>query len=116
MLATTGGASKLRGPEYGEFDHLVWVTMKKDGPILANVLLDGILPEDLRSVETAEQGAPQYHRRPTYPVNCRVALDGRPVPQAYVVFEAVKNKEPGAPRADDFTAANGTRTMSTYAA
>ena len=67
-------------------------------------------------METAEESAPRYHRRPTYPVSCRVALDGRPVPQAYVVFEAVKNKEPGAPRADGFTAANGTLTLSTYAA
>jgi hypothetical protein len=47
QLATTGGASKLRGPNFGEFDHIVWVTMKKDGPILANLLLDGILPDDL---------------------------------------------------------------------
>src|SRR5207248_8092742 len=31
-LATTGGASLLRGAERGEFDHFVWVTMKKDGP------------------------------------------------------------------------------------
>ena len=49
-------------------------------------------------------------------MSCRVALDGRPVPQAYVVFQAVKNKEPGAPRADGFTAADGTVTLSTYAA
>ena len=33
QLATTGGGSKLRGVPYGEFDHLVWVTMKKTGPI-----------------------------------------------------------------------------------
>src|SRR5262249_50847640 len=32
MLATTGGASVLRGVEYGEFDHVVQVTMKKTGP------------------------------------------------------------------------------------
>ena len=46
-LATTGGGSKLRGIPHGEFDHLVWVTMTKDGPVLANLLLDGILPENL---------------------------------------------------------------------
>src|SRR5262249_4393292 len=44
-LATTGGSSMMRGVEYGEFDHLVWVTMKKDGPVMANLLLDGILKE-----------------------------------------------------------------------
>jgi serine/threonine-protein phosphatase CPPED1 len=47
QLATTGGGSKLRGVAHGEFDHLVWVTMTKDGPVLANLLLDGILPENL---------------------------------------------------------------------
>jgi hypothetical protein len=116
MLATTGGDSKLRGLEYGEFDHLVWVTMKKDGPVLANVMLDGILPEDLRPVETAEQGAPHYYRRPTHPVTCRVTLGGQPVPQAYVVFQAVQAKEPGAPRADGFTGADGAAVLSTYTA
>lgn len=34
----------LKGPEYGEMDHLAWVTMTKDGPVVANILLDGILP------------------------------------------------------------------------
>jgi 3',5'-cyclic AMP phosphodiesterase CpdA len=47
QLATTGGSSRLRGPRHGEFDHFVWVTMKKDGPVVANVLLDGILPDNL---------------------------------------------------------------------
>ncbi|WBQ13098.1 metallophosphoesterase [Hyphomonadaceae bacterium BL14] len=45
-LATTGGVSNLRGVEYGEFDHFVWVTMTEDGPVIANLLLDGILPKD----------------------------------------------------------------------
>lgn len=42
-LATTGGVSTLRGVEYGEFDHMVWVTMTKDGPVIANLLQKGIL-------------------------------------------------------------------------
>lgn len=41
-LASTGGGSQLRGKAYGEFDHIVWVTMEDDGPILANLSLDGI--------------------------------------------------------------------------
>ena len=56
-LATTGGGSTirrgdeprrtvLRGPDYAEFDHFVWVTMTDDGPVIANLLLDGILPKD----------------------------------------------------------------------
>jgi hypothetical protein len=47
QLATTGGASRLRGSPFGEFDHIVWVTMKEDGPVLANLLLEGIFPEDV---------------------------------------------------------------------
>ena len=42
MLATTGGTSKLRGKQAGEFDHVVWVTLKDSGPVLANLMLDGI--------------------------------------------------------------------------
>jgi hypothetical protein len=48
MLATTGGVSKLRGAPLGEFDHLVWVTMKPDGPVIANLMMEGIFPEDIR--------------------------------------------------------------------
>jgi 3',5'-cyclic AMP phosphodiesterase CpdA len=46
-LATTGGGSKLRGTPFGEFDHIVWVTMKADGPILANLMMEGIFPDDV---------------------------------------------------------------------
>jgi hypothetical protein len=45
-LATTGGGSQLRGVPYGEFDHVAWLTMEADGPHVANLLLDGILPAD----------------------------------------------------------------------
>ena len=54
QLATTGGASRVRGVRYGEFDHFVWVTMKKDGPVLANVLLDGVYPESMKRNATEE--------------------------------------------------------------
>ena len=47
MLATTGGVSRLRGPDFGEFDHLVWVTMTENGPVIANLLLDGIWDENV---------------------------------------------------------------------
>jgi hypothetical protein len=46
-LATTGGGSRLRGKAYGEFDHVVWVTMTNEGPILANLFLDGIWDENV---------------------------------------------------------------------
>ncbi len=45
-LATTGGGSQMRGVPYGEFDHVTWLTMEKDGPHVANLLLDGVLPAD----------------------------------------------------------------------
>lgn len=34
----------LMGPEYGEMDHITWVTMTADGPEVVNLKLDGILP------------------------------------------------------------------------
>ncbi len=46
-LATTGGSNRLRGTAYGEFDHVVWVTMTDQGPILANLLLEGIWDENV---------------------------------------------------------------------
>ena len=53
ILATTGGGSNLRGPLYGEFDHVAWVTMTDSGPRLANLMLDGIWGADIRTEETA---------------------------------------------------------------
>lgn len=50
-LATTGGVSRLRGPAYGEFDHVMWVTMTEDGPQIANLFLDGIWDENVRTDE-----------------------------------------------------------------
>ncbi len=46
-LATTGGGSGMRGPAFGEFDHVAWVTMSDSGPQLANLLLEGIWHEDV---------------------------------------------------------------------
>ncbi len=47
MLGTTGGGSQLRGTSFGEFDHATWVTMTEKGPRLANLRIDGILPDDV---------------------------------------------------------------------
>ena len=46
-LGTTGGASGLKGPASGQFDHVVWVTMTAQGPRIANLLLSGILDENV---------------------------------------------------------------------
>lgn len=55
-LATTGGGSRMRGAEYGEIDHVVWLTMSKDGPRVANINLEGLLPDDLKMFESDEPG------------------------------------------------------------
>lgn len=57
VLSVAGGCSsfawrnnedmaKLYGQEYGEFDHITWVTMTAEGPEVVNLKLDGILPGD----------------------------------------------------------------------
>ena len=38
--------AKLLGKEYGEVDHIMWVTMTAEGPKIVNLVLDGILPHD----------------------------------------------------------------------
>lgn len=53
VLATTGGSSKMRGRAFGEFDQVAWVTMTDRGPILANLYLDGIWDENVRTAEMA---------------------------------------------------------------
>jgi hypothetical protein len=53
-LATMGGGSGLRGPVFGQFDHVMWVTMTDDGPILANLMLEGIWDKDF-SAEDIEK-------------------------------------------------------------
>lgn len=52
LLATTGGGSPLRGPRLGEFDHVVWVTMTEEGPVLANLLFEGIWDENVVTSES----------------------------------------------------------------
>lgn len=61
-LATTGGGSQMRGLPWGEFDHVAFVRMDEEEPVIANVQLDGIqaadvLTADLRVVVDALAGA-----------------------------------------------------------
>jgi hypothetical protein len=53
-LATTGGGSSLLGPIFGTFDQIGWLTMTKDGPVLANLALKGIWDDNLRTDESAK--------------------------------------------------------------
>ncbi len=54
QLGTTGGGSQLRGEAYGEFDHITWVTMEEQGPRVANIKLDGVLPADVVTEQKAQ--------------------------------------------------------------
>ena len=49
-LGTTGGKSDLRGVDRGEFDHVMLVTMRDAGPVIANLMLDGIEGADVHTL------------------------------------------------------------------
>lgn len=77
MLATTGGGSGLRGARLGEFDHVVWVTMTDEGPIIANLQLDGIWDENVVTDKTKQfiadvsdknviEVEPMFYNQPTF--------------------------------------------------
>lgn len=117
QLATTGGDSKLRGMAYKEFDHITWVTMKAEGPTIAHLKLDGILPEDLKSTPTTEEGVVRYNRKPTVPVRGRVVFNGAPVPGAKVTFNTVEAATKKVGTVSDATVEeDGTFVMSTHEA
>ena len=117
QLATTGGGSRLRGAKYGEFDHVSWITMKADGPRIANVMLDGILPENLDTPQSEELGVVRKLKK-LLPVTGKLTSDGKPVAGATVSFSQFVKlpTERYAVVADAFTEADGTFVPSTYAA
>ncbi len=90
QLATTGGGSTLRGIDYGEFDHITWVTMKADGPVLAHVLLDGIYPEDMKKPITEEGGNIPGYGKSVTPVRGKVFYRGSPAVGAEIVFRPAR--------------------------
>jgi hypothetical protein len=114
QLATTGGGSRMRGVPYGEFDQVAWVTMKKGSPVIANVMLDGILPEDLKLPETEEPGTVRKMLA-THPAAGRLTLDGKPVGGATV---ALHKYDPEAKKwtnvCDGLTDENGQFKLTTY--
>jgi len=121
QLATTGGGSRLRGVAYGEFDHIAWVTLKPAGaPVIANIMLDGILPENLKKPVTDEEGAITYNRKPVHPVRGRVTWDGAPAVGAMVAYWLPDAKDKDGKKAnrvsDAWVEADGTYAMSAYAA
>ncbi|MCC6490135.1 MAG: metallophosphoesterase [Candidatus Hydrogenedentes bacterium] len=58
VMSTTGGGSDMRGLHWGEFDHLAWVTMTDEGPVMANLMVDGIHGDDIVTEELSKLTAP----------------------------------------------------------
>jgi hypothetical protein len=117
QLATTGGGSLLRGVRYGEFDQIAWVTLKKDGPVIANILLDGVYDADMKQPVSAEEGVTVTNRRPVNPVRGKVFFEGTPAPNAVVTFHLIdKDTKRFARTGDAMTEADGSYTLSTYVA
>jgi hypothetical protein len=117
QLATTGGGSRMRGVRYGEFDQIGWVTMKKGGPVLANILLDGVYDADMKKPPSDEDGVTVTNRRPTHPVRGQVFFEGSPAPGAAVTFHLLNPETKRFSHAGDALAeSDGIFTLSTYAA
>jgi hypothetical protein len=85
VLATAGGGSDLRGVDVGEFDHVTWVTMKPEGPVVANLELAGILPDNVVTeatygrIATLREGSwlripPRIHDAPDF-TRLEIALE-----------------------------------------
>ena len=117
QLATTGGGSRMRGLDYGEFDQIAWITMKKSGPVIAHLKLDGIFAEDMSWPITDEEGVPLNNRKPTHAVSGQVLLDGCPVPGMMVQFnQAAADGKKFTRVGDARIEADGSFTLTTYRA
>lgn len=115
QLATTGGGSRMRGVELGEFDQVVWVTMKKDGPILANIDLNSVYPEDLRFPEVEESGSRPGFGEVVMKVRGQVSLDGKPLSDVVITFSPSEQPETGRPRpATGVTQGDGSYTLTSF--
>jgi len=58
LLSSTGArVAPETDPEFGRFHHVTWVTMTRAGPRIANILVDGILPDNVRDIEKADRNA-----------------------------------------------------------
>jgi len=117
QLATTGGVSRMRGVEYGEFDQVAWVTMKPTGPVIANVIIDGVLPENLQAFPSDEEGY-QRELQPTHPAQAKVVRNGMPVAAATVTLykPGIPMKSQPTAVADGLTNDSGETRLTTYTA
>ncbi len=90
-LATSGGGSALRGVAFGEFDHVAWVTMKDDGPHVANLLLEGIWPEHVVTESREKLIAPLERAAP---LQTTILIgDSRPVASVPVEFRVTNDAD-----------------------
>jgi len=92
---------------------VAWVTMKKDAPLIANVMLDGILPENLKLPDTEEPGT-KRKIVPTYPVSGTLTVDGKPLAGVTVTFHAANKDGKYQNVCDGLTDDRGRFQMSTY--
>ncbi len=46
ILSVTGAKEELAGLEQCQFDHIVWITMSENEPVIANLTLEGILTDE----------------------------------------------------------------------
>ncbi|MSU77843.1 MAG: metallophosphoesterase [Gemmataceae bacterium] len=115
QLATTGGSSAVRGPEFAEVDHFTWVTMKPDGPVLANILIDSVHSENFQQTKTIESGVATAKRLKTYPVNGQAFFEGVPMVGATITFTSDKGPAKGA-NAIGKVEADGSFLLTTYKA
>ena len=114
QLATTGGGSRMRGVEYGEFDQVAWVTMKKEAPLLVNIDLNGILAADMKVPDSEEKGV-NVKKKVTNPVTGTITLDGKPLVGATVTFHAYNEEtEKYSSVCDSLTDEMGRYKMTTY--
>ena len=114
QLATTGGGSKMRGPEYGEFDHIAWVTMTKEGPVIANLMLDGIWPDNLRPPVSAEEGIVTFDRKAPQPAKGKLFLGGEPMAGAWITLYRHDAAKKAVKVSDGLAAADGSFVLSSY--
>ncbi len=93
VLATTGGGSRLLGNRFGQFDHVAWVTMTDNGPILANLRLDGVLPHDVATYDSAMMGNALYQ---SSSLDALVYLQGDEIVEKGIAYLSYTNetKEP----------------------
>ncbi len=116
QLATTGGGSRMRGVQYGEFDQVMLITMKNNAdPVLVNVDLAGVYPANLKIAASDEKGK-AVKKKETFPVSGRVKLDGKPAAGSTVTFHSYNAETKVYTRVcDGLTDEAGKFTVTTYA-